>query len=141
METALAKVENIMGRKFSDPTDPLLLSVPLRGEKESPMPAKDMMETVLNIRLTTKTIPGLIKRTRNERFVSDAYRRLLMMYADVVMEKAAGIEPEEEEGIPAQTGTGHGFGERKKGYHQDTDLTSDDLKTLCEKFETIIKEP
>ena len=47
-----------------------------------------MMETVLNIGLTSKTIPGLIKKTNNEKFVYDSYRRLIMMYADVVMEKA-----------------------------------------------------
>ena len=58
-----------------------------------------MMETVLNLGLTTRTIPGLIKRTQNARFVYDAYRRLLTMYADVVMEKAAGIEPADGEGI------------------------------------------
>ena len=61
-----------------------------------------MMETVLNIGLCTKTIPGLIKKTQNERFVYDAYRRLITMYSDVVMEKAEGIEPEEGEGIRNQ---------------------------------------
>ena len=50
-----------------------------------------MMETVLNVGLTEKTIPGLIKRFKNERFVYDAYRRLIMMYADVVMEKAEHV--------------------------------------------------
>ena len=58
-----------------------------------------MMETVLNIGLTSKSIPGLIKKTNNPRFVYDAYRRLITMYSDVVMEKAAGIEPPEGEGI------------------------------------------
>jgi pyruvate, orthophosphate dikinase len=53
-----------------------------------------MMETVLNVGLN-KTIPGLIKKTGNERFVYDAYRRLITMYSDVVMEKAEGIEPAE----------------------------------------------
>ena len=91
VDAAMAKVEKIMGKKFGDPNDPLLVSV--RSGARSSMPG--MMETVLNIGLTTKTIPGLIKRTNNERFVYDAYRRLLMMYSDVVMEKAAGIEPKE----------------------------------------------
>ena len=59
-----------------------------------------MMETVLNVGLTEKTIPGLIKQSGgNSRFVYDAYRRLIMMYSDVVMEKAAGIEPKGEEGL------------------------------------------
>ena len=61
-----------------------------------------MMETVLNVGLSSKTIPGMIKKTGNERFVYDAYRRLIMMYADVVMEKAEGIEPEEGKGIRKQ---------------------------------------
>ena len=61
-----------------------------------------MMETVLNIGLCTETIPGLIKKTGNPRFVYDAYRRLIMMYSDVVMEKAEGVEPEEGNGIRVQ---------------------------------------
>src|SRR4030042_325773 len=94
VEDALVRVEKIMGRKYGDPADPLLLSV--RSGARRSMPG--MMETVLNLGLTTKTIPGLIQRTHNERFVYDAYRRLLMMYADVVMEKAAVIEPATGEG-------------------------------------------
>ncbi len=58
-----------------------------------------MMETVLNVGLCSKTIPGLIKKSGNERFVYDAYRRLIMMYSDVVMEKAEDIEPAEGKGI------------------------------------------
>src|SRR6266498_1847285 len=89
-DAALAKVEKIIGKKFGDPINPLLVSV--RSGARSSMPG--MMETVLNVGLTTKTIPGLIKKTNNERFVYDAYRRLLMMYSDVVMEKADRIEAE-----------------------------------------------
>ncbi len=136
METALARVETIMGRKFGDPTDPLLLSVRSGARKSMP----GMMETVLNIGLTTKTIPGLIKRTNNERFVYDAYRRLLMMYADVVMEKAAGLEPADEEGIRHKLEQAMDLVKEKHGYRQDTDLTANDLKTLCENFKTIIKD-
>ncbi len=58
-----------------------------------------MMETVLNVGLCPKTIPGLIDKTQNERFVYDAYRRLIMMYSDVVMEKAEGVEPAEGRGV------------------------------------------
>ena len=57
---------------------------------------------MLNVGLTTQTIPGLIAKSGNERFVYDAYRRLIMMYSDVVMEKAAGIEPKDDEGIRKQ---------------------------------------
>ncbi len=91
VENAIAKVERMMGKEFGALNNPLLVSV--RSGARSSMPG--MMETILNICLTTKTIPALIKKTNNKRFVYDAYRRLLMMYSDVVMEKAAGIEPEE----------------------------------------------
>jgi pyruvate,orthophosphate dikinase len=68
---ALAKVEKIMGTKFGDPADPLLLSV--RSGARQSMPG--MMDTVLNLGLTSKTIPGLIAKTGNERFVYDVRRR------------------------------------------------------------------
>ena len=84
IEKSLIVVENKMGKKLGDANNPLLLSV--RSGAKISMPG--MMETVLNIGLTTKTIPGLIKKTNNERFVYDSYRRLIMMYADVVMEKS-----------------------------------------------------
>jgi pyruvate,orthophosphate dikinase len=76
VNAAMAKVEKIMGKKFGDPDDPLLMSI--RSGARSSMPG--MMETILNAGLTTKTIPGLIKKTNNPRFVYDAYRRLMMMY-------------------------------------------------------------
>src|SRR4030066_1692963 len=95
VETALARVEKIIGKKFGDANNPLLVSV--RSGARSSMPG--MMETVLNVGLTTKTIPRLIKKMNNERFVYDAYRRLLMMYSDAVMEKAVAIEPEDCEAI------------------------------------------
>ena len=95
LENNLQQVENIMGQKFGDPVNPLLLSV--RSGARQSMPG--MMETVLNIGLTSQTIPGLIKKSKDERFVYDTYRRLIVMYADVVMEKAACIEPKECEGI------------------------------------------
>ena len=98
-----------------------------------------MMETVLNVGLTTKTIPGLIRKTNNERFVYDAYRRLMMMYSDVVMEKAAGIEPAEGEGIRHKLEHVMERMKKEKGYKNDTDMTVDDLKVLCDEFKIIIK--
>ena len=95
VDAAMAKVEEIMGTKFGDPKDPLLVSV--RSGARSSMPG--MMETVLNCGLCSATIPGLIEKTGNARFVYDAYRRLIMMYSDVVMEKAAGVVPDEVQGI------------------------------------------
>ena len=95
---AMRRIEKIMGKKFGDPKDPLLMSVRSGARKSMP----GMMETVLNVGLTSQTIPGLIAKSGNERFVYDAYRRLIMMYSDVVMEKAAGIEPKDDEGIRKQ---------------------------------------
>jgi pyruvate, orthophosphate dikinase len=135
VDAALARVEKIMGKKFGDPDNPLLVSV--RSGARSSMPG--MMETVLNIGLTTKTIPGLIKKTNNARFVYDAYRRLMMMYSDVVMEKAAGVEPEDGHGIRHKLETALEAVKKSKGYKNDTDLTVDDLKLLCEEFRVIIK--
>ncbi len=133
---AIAKVEKIMGKKFGDPVNPLLLSV--RSGARSSMPG--MMETVLNVGLTTKTIPGLIRKTSNPRFVYDAYRRLMMMYSDVVMEKAAGIEPQDGHGIRHKLETALEAVKRSKGYKSDTELTVDDLKNLCDEFKVIIKQ-
>ena len=83
----LRAVEQQMGKRLGDAEDPLLVSV--RSGAKFSMPG--MMETVLNVGTCTRTIPGLIKKTGNARFVWDAYRRLIMMYSDVVMEKAEGI--------------------------------------------------
>ena len=83
---AIGKTEEIMEAEFGNTNNPLLVSI--RSGARQSMPG--MMETVLNVGLTTHTIPGLIQSTNNERFVYDAYRRLIMMYADVVMEKATG---------------------------------------------------
>lgn len=137
VEKALTKVEKLIGKKFGDPQDPLLISV--RSGARRSMPG--MMETVLNIGLTTKTIPGIIKLTGNERFVYDAYRRLITMYSDVVMEKAAGIELESEErGIRRQLEHIMSAMKKKKGVKNDTDLDAADLKELCDLFKKKVKE-
>ncbi|MGO9613849.1 MAG: pyruvate, phosphate dikinase [Dissulfurispiraceae bacterium] len=136
VDAALAKVEKIIGKKFGDPVNPLVISV--RSGARSSMPG--MMETVLNVGLTTKTIRGLVKKTNNERFVYDAYRRLMMMYSDVVMEKAAGIEPDnDEKGVRKQLEHAMEKLKKEKGYKSDTDLTVADLKTLCNDFKGIIR--
>ncbi len=133
---ALAATEKIMGKKFGDPKDPLLVSC--RSGARSSMPG--MMETVLNIGLCSATIPGLIEKTQNPRFVYDAYRRLIMMYSDVVMEKAEGIEPEDGKGIRVQLDNMLADVKKKKGYASDTDLTVDDLKELCDAFKKRVKK-
>ncbi len=136
VKKALAGVEKMMGMKFGDARNPLLVSC--RSGARSSMPG--MMETVLNVGLSSKTIPGLIKKTKNERFVYDAYRRLIMMYSDVVMEKAEGIEPAEGKGIRKQLDDQLEKLKAKKGYASDTDLTVEDLKKLCENFKKTIKK-
>ncbi len=134
---AIEKIEKLMGRKFGQAQNPLLFSV--RSGARRSMPG--MMETVLNVGLTEKTIPGLIKQSGgNERFVYDAYRRLIMMYSDVVMEKAAGIEPQGEEGIRKQLERIMAQMKKDKNYTIDTDLKVEDLKKLCVLFKTKIKE-
>ncbi|MDX1763524.1 MAG: pyruvate, phosphate dikinase [bacterium] len=133
---ALATVEKAMEAKFGDPEKPLLLSV--RSGARTSMPG--MMETVLNIGLTTKTIPGMIARSNNERFVYDAYRRLIMMYADVVMEKAAGVEIEEDHGIRHQLEAEMDKMKKARGYKFDTDLTASDLKKLVEIFKKKVRK-
>ena len=130
VEEALKRVESVMEMKFGDKENPLLLSC--RSGARSSMPG--MMETVLNIGLCSDTIPGLIKKTGNPRFVYDAYRRLIMMYSDVVMEKAEGLDPEEGKGIRVQLDKMLHEVKNKKGYKIDTDLSTEDLVELCDAF-------
>ncbi len=134
---ALERVEKLMGREFGNPNNPLLVSVRSGARKSMP----GMMETVLNVGLTEKTIPGLIKQSGcNTRFVYDAYRRLIMMYSDVVMEKAAGIEPKDDQGIRKQLERIMDALKKEKGCKLDTDLTAEDLKKLCSLFKAKIRE-
>ena len=133
---ALSATEKIMGMKFGDPKNPLLVSC--RSGARSSMPG--MMDTILNIGLCSETIPGMIAKTGNPRFVYDAYRRLIMMYSDVVMEKAEGIEPEDGQGIRQQLDRMMGELKKAKGYSSDTEISADELKELCEKFKLKVKE-
>src|SRR3989338_7963824 len=136
-QEALRRVEKLMGKKFGNTENPLLVSVRSGARKSMP----GMMETVLNVGLTEKTIPGLIKQTGgNERFVYDAYRRLIMMYSDVVMEKAAGIEPANDMGIRKQLERIMDQIKKEKGYKSDTEITAEELKELCRQFKVKIKE-
>jgi pyruvate,orthophosphate dikinase len=133
---ALKKVEEAMGMKYGDAENPLLLSC--RSGARTSMPG--MMETVLNVGLCTATIPGLVKKTGNERFVYDAYRRLIMMYSDVVMEKAEDIEPAEGKGIRVQLEHIMHKLKKSKKYTSDTDMTTEDLKKLCKQFKAKVLE-
>ena len=135
LQEALQKVESDMDKKFGDLNDPLLLSI--RSGARMSMPG--MMETVLNVGLTSKTIPGLIKKTNNPRFVYDAYRRLIMMYSDVVMEKAAGVEPQEGKGIRRQLEDILEKFKQSKGYDSDINLSAEDWELISNNFKECIK--
>ena len=136
VNAALARAEEMMGMKYGDKDNPLLVSC--RSGARASMPG--MMETVLNIGLCSATIPGMIAKTQNPRFVYDAYRRLIMMYSDVVMEKSEGIEPAEGQGIRVQLDRMLHDVKEAKGYKSDTDLTEEDLIQLCEDFKVRVKE-
>lgn len=133
---ALKKVEKEMGAVFGDKNNPLLVSV--RSGARSSMPG--MMETVLNVGLNDITREGFIKKTNNPRFVYDSQRRLIQMYSDVVMEKAAGLEPAEGKGVRVQLE--HELEKMKKarGVNSDTELTADDLKSLIEIYKKKVKQ-
>jgi pyruvate,orthophosphate dikinase len=145
VQRALAAVEKEMGKKFGDANNPLLVSV--RSGARRSMPG--MMETVLDIGLNEKTILGVIKQSGDERFAYDAYRRLIMMYADVVMEKAGGIEAKNAR-LNGSFGQGKGIRKvldeklekvkSKQGYKFDTDIKVPELKALVKDFKaTILK--
>ena len=136
IKAALKETECIMGQQFGGTDNPLLVSV--RSGARSSMPG--MMETVLNVGLTTKTIPALIAKSNNPRFVYDAYRRLIMMYADVVMEKAEGIETQDGTGIRHQLEGLIDEYKKSHGHREDLDLSADDWQTLSEKFKQLIKQ-
>lgn len=131
----IKNMEEIMGMKYGDAENPLLVSC--RSGARQSMPG--MMDTVLNIGLCSKTIPGLIKKTNNPRFVYDSYRRLIMMYADVVMEKAEDREPAEGKGIRKILDEMLDNFKEEKGYKSDTEITAEELQTLAENFKATIK--
>src|SRR5688500_1058371 len=130
INSALARMEKILGRCFGDADNPLLVSV-RSGARES-MPG--MMDTVLNLGLNDRTVLGLIKRTGNSRFAFDAYRRFIQMYADVVL----GIKPRDNSGIDPLESI---LEEKKKarGARSDTELTAKDLEALVKEYKAAIK--
>ena len=130
VRTALKKIEKIIGRRFGDSENPLLVSV-RSGARES-MPG--MMDTVLNLGLNDRTVEGLIARTRNPRFAYDSYRRFVQMYGDVVL----GIKPSDKNGQdPFEL-----ILQRKKtarGVRSDTGFTAEDLKDIVAEFKAEIQ--
>jgi len=136
VNASIKKVEKLMGKKFDDPNDPLLVSVRSGARKSMP----GMMESVLNIGLTEKTLKGLSLKSGSERFAYDAYRRLITMYADVVMEKSAGIEPEEGQGIRQQLDRILTEIKQQSGHQSDSDLSAEELQKICALYKMKIKE-
>lgn len=135
VERAMTKTESHMEKLFGNRNNPLLISV--RSGARQSMPG--MMETVLNLGLTTKTIPGLIAKTKNKRFVYDAYRRLIMMYSDVVMEKADMSAAKKGIGIRRQLEDLLQFYKVKNKYQSDLDLNGDDWEYISNKFKKHIE--
>jgi pyruvate,orthophosphate dikinase len=130
VEKAMGNIEKVMGAKFGDKKNPLLVSV-RSGARES-MPG--MMDTVLNLGLNDVTVQGVIASTGNERFAYDCYRRFVQMYGDVVL----GLKPEHKDEIDPFEEILH-HKKEVRGAKFDTDLTAADLKELVEEFKTAIK--
>jgi pyruvate,orthophosphate dikinase len=134
VESAVGRMEKLTGKIFGDEKNPLLVSV--RSGARRSMPG--MMETVLNVGLNDRTIRGLISKSGDERFAYDAYRRLIMMYADVVLEKAKGVEPKNGKGIRKILDEKLESVKQAKGYSSDTDLSIKDLKSLVREFKKTV---
>ena len=121
---ALQAIESLVGKKFGDAQNPLLVSC--RSGAKVSMPG--MMDTVLNIGLNEETLNGMINLTRNERFVYDSYRRLVQMFGSVVM----GMPDEVFEDIIATV-------RQEKGVNSDNELTTEDLLMITNEFKKIYK--
>ncbi|ADD02204.1 pyruvate, phosphate dikinase [Thermoanaerobacter italicus Ab9] len=121
----MAKLEEITGKKFGDPTNTLLVSV--RSGARVSMPG--MMDTILNLGLNDETVEGLAKATNNERFAYDSYRRFIQMFSDVVM----GIDKNKFEAILDEV-------KEENGAKFDTDLTAENLKEVVKRFKELYKK-
>ena len=121
----LAKLEEKTGKKFGDPSNPLLVSV--RSGARASMPG--MMDTILNLGLNDIAVEGFAKKTGNPRFAYDSYRRFIQMFSDVVMELS---KKRFEEIIDAK--------KAEKGVKLDTELDADDLKDLVVRFKQFYKD-
>ncbi len=125
VERGIQFVEKAMGEKFGDPENPLMVSV--RSGAAISMPG--MMDTVLNLGLNDSVVEGLVKKTGNERFAYDSYRRFIDMFGDVVM----GVSHEHfEEAIEGL--------KKERGVENDTDLSADDLKILVDRYKAIYRK-
>ncbi|TAJ12484.1 pyruvate, phosphate dikinase [Marinilabiliaceae bacterium JC017] len=128
---AIENIENLTGLKFGDKENPLLVSV--RSGARASMPG--MMDTILNLGLNDDAVEGIARKSGNERFAWDSYRRFVQMYGDVVL----GMKPESKEEIDPFEKIMDEVKEGK-GVELDTDLSVDDLKELVLKFKEAVKK-
>ena len=128
---AVEHIEGLMNSKFGDVDNPLLVSV--RSGARASMPG--MMDTILNLGLNDEVVAGLVRKTGNERFAYDSYRRFVQMYGDVVL----GMKPVNKEDIDPFEAI---IEEVKavRGVKLDNEMTIDELKELVKKFKAAIKE-
>lgn len=131
VEEAIANIENLMGAKFGDRENPCLVSV--RSGARVSMPG--MMDTVLNLGLNDDAVEGIAKKSGNERFAWDSYRRFVQMYGDVVL----GMKPESKDDIDPFEEIMEEM-KHAKGVELDNDLTVDDLKELVKRFKAAVKK-
>ncbi len=121
----LSSLEAAMDKRLGDAGDPLLVSVRSGGKFSMP----GMMETVLNVGLNDTSVGGLARRSQDERFALDSYRRLLQMFGATVLHVGSELFSEALDEV-----------KRARGTESDLDLDSDDLRRLVETFKAIIKE-
>ncbi len=131
VEEAIAHVESLTGKKFNDPSNPLLVSV--RSGARASMPG--MMDTVLNLGMNDATVESLAKKSVNPRFAWDSYRRFVQMYGDVVL----GMKPKSKTDIDPFEEIMDKVKE-EKGVKLDTELDVEDLKNLVRLFKAAVKE-
>ncbi len=131
VRAAIARVEKLVGKRFGDEENPLLVSV--RSGARVSMPG--MMDTVLNLGLNDRTVVGLAKRSGNERFAWDAYRRFVHMYADVVL----GLKSRASEHVDPFSAELDAL-KKKRGVKDDPELSTADLKELVARFKRIVRE-
>ncbi len=142
VDEALAKVEKLQGKKFGDPSNPLLFSV--RSGARASMPG--MMDTVLNLGLNDEVAAGLVKKTGNEKFVWDAYRRFIAMYSDIVLDISKERFEEDLEATRRDVAKGKGIdvtkhnAEELKTLVPDSDLSAEDFKKLVGVFKKIVEK-
>ncbi|MDI9572780.1 MAG: pyruvate, phosphate dikinase, partial [Candidatus Cloacimonadota bacterium] len=131
VHNAIRHIEDLVNMQFGSAENPLLVSV--RSGARASMPG--MMDTILNLGLNETTIQGLIKKTNNERFAWDSYRRFVQMYSDVVL----GLKPEsKEEHDPFEVIID--TVKKEKGISSDLELTTEDLKNLVTIFKQTVEE-